>query len=124
MKSRKSLLAWQRARSVVDRVFTVSARHWSPQAAAAIRQLQSSALSVQLNIAEGYARGSRKAFRNHLAIAYGSAMETTELLEVLIDHRLIPAELGRETLLACRELQALLLGLIHRYSDRTVRSGK
>ena len=45
-------------------------------------QIQRAALSVQLNIAEGYALRTSKRFRNHVDIAYGSPVETAELLEL------------------------------------------
>ena len=40
---------------------------------------------MQLNIAEGYALSSPPLFYRHLRIAYGSAIETNELLEHLAE---------------------------------------
>ena len=90
MGDHKSLIAWQKLRAVVGGVITISITHWSPSAAAVVRQLQRSSLSVQLNIAEGHARRASLQFRYHLNVAYGSAVETIELLEILRDHSLIP----------------------------------
>jgi four helix bundle protein len=72
---------------------------------------------VQLNIAEGHARRSRPLFRYHLGVAYGSAVETIELLEILRDHKLIPVQDAETMMAAAVEARALLLGLIHRYTD-------
>jgi four helix bundle protein len=58
---------------------------WKPHAAALFSQLQRASLSVQLNIAEGYAFGESPTYTRHLRIAYGSAVETGELLEVALD---------------------------------------
>ena len=116
MRDHKSLIAWQKARAVVDGVITISIRHWSPSAAAVVRQLQRSSLSVQLNIAEGHARRASPQFRYHLNVAYGSAVETIELLEILRDHGLIPTTDAEATLATAIETRALLLGLLHRYS--------
>jgi four helix bundle protein len=55
----------------------------------AFAQLQRASLSVQLNIAEGYAFGDSPSFTRHLAIAYGSAVETGELLEVALEAHVI-----------------------------------
>ena len=117
MRDHKSILAWQEANSVVQAVLDGSRTHWKPFAAAVFSQLQRASLSVQLNIAEGYALRSPRRFRNHLEIAYGSAVETTELLELLIRNELLPEELSQTLLESCRRAQALLLGLIRRYRD-------
>jgi four helix bundle protein len=76
-------------------------------------QLQRAALSVQLNIAEGYALRTSKRFRNHLDIAYGSAVETAELLELSSELELLSPELATSTLERCRQCQRLLRGLIN-----------
>ena len=77
-------------------------------------QLQRAALSVQLNIAEGYALKSSRRFRNHLDIAYASAVETAELLELSGETGLLPKDLVDSTMKRCRRCQGLLLGLIKR----------
>ena len=88
---------------------------WKPFAAALFGQLQRAALSVQLNIAEGYAYGPGKRFRAHLEIAYGSAIETADLLELAVDEQLVDAREGTDALCRCRRTQGLLLGLLKRY---------
>jgi four helix bundle protein len=114
MRDHKSLIAWQKSRRVVHRVLEIGIHHWSPPAAAVIGQLQRSSLSVQLNIAEGHARRASSQFKYHLNVAYGSAVETIELLEILRDHSLIPATDAEATIAVAIETRALLLGLLHR----------
>jgi four helix bundle protein len=116
MRDHKSLIAWQRARRVVDAVVRASQHHWTPSAGAIISQLQRSALSTQLNIAEGYARNSQRQFRFHLNVAYGSAVETIELLELLQDHALLPQDLVQRALTDAIDTRGLLLGLLRRYT--------
>ena len=116
MRDHKSLIAWQKARAVADGVIRTSVRHWSPSAAAVIAQLQRSSLSVQLNIAEGHALRSQPQFRYHLRVAYGSAVETIELLELLRDHRLIPVQEADSMISTAVESRALLLGQLRRYA--------
>ena len=57
MRDHKSLVAWQVAHEVARGVLSVSRLRWRPDAAALFGQLQGSSLSIQLNIAEGYALG-------------------------------------------------------------------
>ena len=116
VRDHKSLLAWQKARAVMDGVVEVSINHWSPSAGPIISQLQRSALSTQLNIAEGYARHSTRQFRYHLNVAYGSAVETIELLELLRDHALVPADLAARILANALDTRGLLMGLLRRYA--------
>jgi four helix bundle protein len=114
MRDHTSLLAWQEARYVVRGVLDLSETHWKPALGAAWGQLQRCSLSVQLNIAEGYALGTTPLFNKHLRIAYGSAVETGEVLDHLTE-RLKPEPLKLEEIRShCQRSQRLLLGLLHR----------
>ena len=115
MRDHRSIIAWQEARAVAGASIRLARDAWKPFASAVFGQLQRAALSVQLNIAEGYAYGPGKRFRSHLAIAYGSAIEAADLLELAIEEQLIDARQGAEALNRCRRTQALLLGLMKRY---------
>ena len=115
MRDHRSLEAWKQARIVSLAALDASRKHWKPYAAAIFGQLQRSALSVQLNIAEGYALGTRKSFANHLRIAYGSAIETQEILELAKEKSILPDEMARGMIESCARCQRLLLGLIKRY---------
>ena len=115
MRDHKSLEAWREAHRVVIGVLNFCATNWRPHARAVFDQLQRAALSVQLNIAEGYAFRSRSRFRAHLDIAYGSAVETGELLELMQLRELVPPEAIKPILSSCLRSQLLLLGLIKRY---------
>ena len=80
--------------------------------APAFEQVGRAALSVQLNIAEGYSFGRSASFTNHLRIAYGSAVETADLLEFLRDLGAVPV-LECDPLIALnRECQACIMGLL------------
>ena len=79
MRDHKSLVAWQVANDVVRGVLRACRFRWRPYAAALFDQLQRSSLSVQLNIAEGYALREHRRFCYHLRVAYGSAVETGDL---------------------------------------------
>jgi four helix bundle protein len=111
MRDHKSLLAWQEARAVVLVLLPAIRQFEHFYADPVLSQLQRAALSVQLNIAEGHALRTSKRFRNHLDIAYGSAVETAELLELCRDLDLAP-EMMAGTLARCRHCQQLLRGLI------------
>jgi four helix bundle protein len=87
-------------------------KHWRPPAAAAFHQVQKSSLSVQLNIAEGYALRSNGAFRRHLTIAYGSAVETSDVLDFLEEKHVVPENVIKPLVVRAGESQALVLALL------------
>ena len=98
------------AREVLD----LSETHWKPALGAAWGQLQRCSLSVQLNIAEGYALGTTPLFNKHLRIAYGSAVETGEVLDHLVQRLRPEPPTLKQIILRCQRSQRLLLGLMHR----------
>ena len=112
MRDHRSLEAWQEARLVVLGTIQLSRVSWKPYAAALFGQLQRASLSVQLNIAEGYAYANSPSFTRHLAIAYGSAVEPGELLEIALDADVVSAEVVRPLLTRNQRSQRLLLGLL------------
>ena len=119
MQDHKSIVAWQEAHEVARAALRSCRLLWKPYATALFGQLQRSSLSVQLNIAEGYALRSPKRFYYHLQVAYGSAVETAELLELALEEDLLPDSEGQAMLARCRRTQSLLLGLLRRYRPST-----
>jgi four helix bundle protein len=117
MGTHRTLIAWQRARDVNRTVMQLARSSWRPWAAAHFRQLERAALSVQLNIAERYAVWSRRHLLNHLHIAYGSAVEVSELLSLLVEEGLIPLDAGRKTMTENARCRAALVGLIRKLSQ-------
>ena len=111
----RSLHAWKEAKEVSRAAYRASRDHWKPAAAAIFSQLMRAALSIRLNIAEGFALADLGRFGNHLAIAYGSAVETEDILELTIEEGILPEELAQETIARCQRCERLLVGLLKRY---------
>ncbi|HEX6617727.1 MAG TPA: four helix bundle protein [Gemmatimonadales bacterium] len=115
MRDHKSLLAWREAHEVARAVLRCSRTAWRPHAAALFTQLQRSSLSAQLNITEGYSLIANNRFPYHLRVAYGSAVETADLLELALEESLLPEPDVHLLLERCRKSQRLILGLLRRY---------
>jgi four helix bundle protein len=115
MYDHTSLEAWKEARAVSLGVLQAARAHWKPWASALFGQLQRASLSVQLNIAEGWTFNKTPTYSRHLGIAFGSAVETGELLQLALDARAIPADVGRCLLESCQRSQRLLIGLLKRH---------
>src|SRR5262245_33857989 len=90
MPDHRSLEAWKEARIVTLGVLSASRDHWQPWASAIFEQLQRASLSVQLNIAEGWSFGQTPTCARHLGIAYGSAIESGDLINLLAEVEIIP----------------------------------
>lgn len=114
MRDHTSLRAWQQAHAVSVEVIRLCKSSWKPYAAALFGQLQRSSLSVQLNIAEGYTFGDSPTFTKHLGIAYGSALETGELLRLAVEAEVIEEKLLKPLLQRTQETEHILLGLLKR----------
>src|SRR5688572_18774849 len=114
MRDHRSLHAWQEARGVVLGTIEISKSSWKPYAAALFSQLQRASLSVQLNIAEGYTFGDSPSFTRHLGIAYGSAVETGELLRLALEAEVLHEGSLHVLLQRIEETERLLLGMLKR----------
>jgi four helix bundle protein len=82
--SYRNLILWQRAQALALQVIQLVQRipnNWGTAVVA--RQIIAAATSVSANIAEGHARFTPGAHRNHLSIAKGSAAETDSWLDLL-----------------------------------------
>lgn len=112
MRDHTSLHAWQESHAISVAVIGLAKSSWKPYASALFNQLQRASLSVQLNIAEGYTFGDSPTFTRHLGIAYGSAVETGELLQLAIDAEVIEAGPIRDLLKRTKRAQRLLLGML------------
>jgi four helix bundle protein len=83
MRSHRDLLAWRVSNSLAIEVHRWAEGPWGPARWSTIEQLRRASLSVPLNIVEGFASGPGNRCRYHLRVAYGSAVETTAILEFL-----------------------------------------
>lgn len=71
-------------------------------------QLRRAAISVALNIVEGYARQSRKSEAQFLAIAYGSLKESQYILEFATEENCISSESTRDPSLLGEEVAKMI----------------
>jgi len=116
MRNHRSLVAWQEANHLVNLVLDLTRDQWKPHLAIVYRQLSAAAISTQINITEGYGLGTQPLFLRHLRIAYGSAVEAGDLVDLLVEREELPStEMGLEAQRTSHRSQRLLLGLIKRY---------
>lgn len=82
----RELEVWQRGMDLVESVYRVTESFPASEKFELASQLRRAAVSIPSNIAEGWGRGSRKAYVRFLRIARNSLMEVET--QLLIAHRL------------------------------------
>ncbi len=81
VNSYKDLTVWQRAVQLSLAVYRLSSGFPDEERYGLTSQLRRAGVSVPSNIAEGYGRGTRKEYKQFLAIARGSTLEVqTQLI--------------------------------------------
>jgi len=112
--SYKALIVWQKsidfAINVIDLLdgFETNRKHFR-----LIEQLEASATSVPMNIAEGKGRFSKKDYGHFLIIARGSLYETMTLLEIFLRKNWISSEKYSELELQSTEISKMLTTMHH-----------
>ena len=85
----RNLVAYEKAREVVRRVYYVTRSFPKDEVFALSSQMRRAAVSITSNIAEGMTRYSVKDKAHFLEIAYGSLMEVMSQMEVAEDQKYI-----------------------------------
>lgn len=76
------LEAWKRAHHALMLTLQATDAAYHPRSRALFDQLKRAAISVEANIAEGYALGTVPLYRRHIRIALGSAAEAECLTRI------------------------------------------
>lgn len=88
----EDIVAWQKARELVKEIYQASSDGRFAKDYGLRAQLRRAAVSIMLNIAEGFARKTNKEFVQFLVIAHGSAAEVQSALYVAIDQKYLSPE--------------------------------
>jgi four helix bundle protein len=81
----EDLIAWQKARDLMQAVYQVTRRGEFARDLGLARQVQRAAVSIMANIAEGFERGGRGEFHQFLSTAKASCGEVRSHLYVALD---------------------------------------
>jgi four helix bundle protein len=114
----RSLEVWQVARQVSLSVLKQTDEHYHPRARGFFDQLRRSAVSIELNIVEGYALKTMGQFRRGLTIALGSAAETECVLELAAARGYLPASASVGLHKLVTTVMRLLFGILRTIHDK------
>jgi four helix bundle protein len=120
----EDILAWQKARELVARLYQVSMAGDFSRDFAMKDQMRRASLSIPSNIAEGFERGGRKEFILFLGHAKGSCGELRSQLYHALDQAYLDEPTWRELHDACLEISRLLDGLMQYLQQTEIRGRK
>ena len=109
----EDILAWQKARFITDRVYTVSNKGAFAKDFGLRDQIRRSSVSIMANIAEGFGRRSDKEFANFLNMAHGSAAESQSHLYVALDAGYLDQNEFNNLYSVFDECSRMIIGLSH-----------
>lgn len=107
----EDLIAWQRAHSLAISVYQLTSNGPFSRDFGLKDQIQSAAVSVMSNIAEGFERYSRPEFRQFLSIARGSVAEVRSQRHIARSLSYISDQEFANTYSLCRDVGNLIGGL-------------
>ena len=81
----EDIQAWQSSRELAKEIYSVTKDGRFARDFGLRDQVRRAAVSIMLNIAEGFARKTNKEFSQFLTVAHGSAAEVQSALYVAID---------------------------------------
>ena len=108
------LLVWQRAHSLVLKIYEVTNNFPKEEIWELTSQIRRAAVSVPSNIVEGKARGSRKDFKRFLLIARGSLEEVKYQSLLAKELKYMNDEQYEEITVMIEDVGRLLGGMIKR----------
>ncbi|MGD0795046.1 MAG: four helix bundle protein [Dehalococcoidales bacterium] len=115
----KELIVWQKAHGMALK--TIRATDGVKKSYAgeiAVKQLLRAATSIGANIAEGYGRSGGKEYARFLQIAYGSANEVDNWLNVMRDARLMEPDIFAELVKDNEEILKILAAMMRKLRER------
>lgn len=108
----EDLICWQKARIIVKDVYTQTKIGAFSKDYSLKDQIRRAAVSVLLNISEGFCRKTHKEFKQFLFFAHGSLGEIQSALYVALDQEYISQKIFKEIYEKCEEDSKIISGLI------------
>lgn len=108
----EDILAWQKARELVREVYSVTTEGQFARDFGLKDQIRRAAVSIMLNIAEGFARKTNREFSPFLVIAHGSAAEVQAALYIALDQAYVSAAEFDRLYQRAEETSKMILGFV------------
>ncbi len=106
----EDIKAWQKARELVNEIYSVTNDGRFAKDFGLREQIRRAAVSIMLNIAEGFARKTNREFSQFLVIAHGSAAEVQSALYVALDQNYITQQQFEKLYKMTDETSKMIMG--------------
>jgi len=106
----EDIQAWKKARILVKEIYSASNSGQFAKDFGLRDQIRRAAVSIMLNIAEGFARKTDREFTQFLIIAHGSAAEAQSALYVALDLAYITSEQFEKLYSLTNETSKMIMG--------------
>ncbi len=113
VKHFEDLEIWKEARCLAKEIYRLTSEPKFSKDFGLRGQIQSAAVSVMSNIAEGFERGGNQEFCQFLYVAKGSCGEVRSQLYIAVDQGYISANESEELLNALKRLSSMIGSLIN-----------
>jgi len=110
-QSYRDLIVWQRARELTHVAYELTRPFPVSERFGLTSQIRRAAVSVSVNLAEGWGRGTRGELRHFSAISRGSLYELESLLDLAEDLGYLAAEATQRARTLIDEVSRMLTGL-------------
>jgi len=114
IKTYRDLIVWQKSMSLVTKIYMSTKSFPSTETYGLTSQIRRSAISIPINIAEGYGRKSTGDYKRFLQIAIGSLFELETQIEIAFNLTYIEKELFENIIEKTNELDRMLSSLINK----------
>jgi four helix bundle protein len=119
INSHRDLIMWQKSMDMVQVVYQLSSVFPKQELYGLTSQLRRAVVSVPANIAEGHGRGTRKDYASFIAIAKGSVLESSTLLELAVRLSFLKSDEAGQALVLMHEIELMLAKLHQRLTEST-----
>jgi four helix bundle protein len=119
IRSHRDLVVWQDAMELAETCYRLTATMPATETYGLVGQMRRAAVSVPANIAEGFARRSRKTYLHHLLIAAGSLAELDCLLDLAQRVRFLPEKDSGAFSASCQNVRQRLNALVYALQQST-----
>jgi len=108
----EDFICWQKARLIVNEVYKITMQDNFKKDFSLKEQIRKAAISIMLNISEGFARKSHKEFKQFLFISHGSLAEVQSALYIALDLKYLTKDQFNQLYDMCTEVSKIISGLI------------
>ena len=120
----EELHIYQKARELVNGVYTVTRRAEFSRDYGLVNQIRKAAVSIMSNIAEGFERGAKTEFVQFLFIAKGSCGEVRAQLQIASDQGYVDTQEYERLVDTARRTGAMISNFIARLQESSYQGGK